>query len=162
MTTKNVTIPLKRSAVPGKVPATTDLSLGEVAINTYDGAMYIKKNNGSDAIVLINDETPHVAVVTFSATPTINWAEVDVARITMTGNITTTTMTGALDGQKMILELIQDSTGGRTISFGSNVRFGTDLTSITLSTAANKMDRVGLIYNSAASKYDVIAFVKGF
>jgi hypothetical protein len=30
-------IELKRSSVPGKVPATTDLALGELAINTYDG-----------------------------------------------------------------------------------------------------------------------------
>ena len=47
------TIQLKRSAVPSKVPTTTDLSLGEIAINTYDGNMFIKKNNGSDAVVKI-------------------------------------------------------------------------------------------------------------
>ena len=45
------TIVLKRSAVPGKVPATTDLSLGEIAVNTYDGKLYIKRNAGSDSIV---------------------------------------------------------------------------------------------------------------
>jgi hypothetical protein len=54
MATKNVTIPLKRSSVPGKVPATTDLALGEAAINTYDGKVYIKKNTGSDAIVEVS------------------------------------------------------------------------------------------------------------
>lgn len=45
------TILLKRSSVSGKVPLTTDLSLGELAINTYDGKAYIKMNNGADAIV---------------------------------------------------------------------------------------------------------------
>jgi hypothetical protein len=39
-------VQLKRSAVPGKVPATTDIDLGEIAINTYDGLAYIKKNVG--------------------------------------------------------------------------------------------------------------------
>lgn len=44
-------IQVKRSAVASKVPLTTDLDLGEFAINTYDGKVYIKKNDGSDAIV---------------------------------------------------------------------------------------------------------------
>jgi len=45
------TILVKRSAVQNKTPLVTDLSLGEFAINTYDGKVYIKKNNGADAIV---------------------------------------------------------------------------------------------------------------
>lgn len=47
------TIQLKRSAVASKVPTTTDLALGEIAINTYDGKMYIKKDNGVASIVQI-------------------------------------------------------------------------------------------------------------
>jgi hypothetical protein len=44
-------VQLKRSATPSKVPATTDLQLGEMAINTYDGKVYIKKDNGTESIV---------------------------------------------------------------------------------------------------------------
>lgn len=44
-------IKLKRSAVAAKVPLTTDLALGEVAINTYDGKIYIKKDNGAESVV---------------------------------------------------------------------------------------------------------------
>ena len=44
-------IKIKRSDVPGKVPTTTDLELGELAVNTYDGKLFIKKNDGSDSIV---------------------------------------------------------------------------------------------------------------
>ena len=45
-------IVVKRSSVPGKVPTTTDLSLGEIAVNTYDGKMFIKKNvSGTESIV---------------------------------------------------------------------------------------------------------------
>lgn len=39
-------VQVKRSAVAGKVPATTDIDLGELAINTYDGKLYLKKNVG--------------------------------------------------------------------------------------------------------------------
>ena len=42
---------VKRSAVASKVPTTADLSLGEIAINTYDGKMYIKKDNGTASVV---------------------------------------------------------------------------------------------------------------
>jgi len=47
------TVKLKRSAVPGKIPPLTSLNLGEVAINTYDGKMYIKKDDGTESIVEI-------------------------------------------------------------------------------------------------------------
>ena len=47
------TIKLKRSATQGGSPSTSQLSLGEVAINTYDGKMYIKKDDGSESIVEI-------------------------------------------------------------------------------------------------------------
>ena len=47
------TIKLKRSSTSGAVPTTSSLSLGEVAINTYDGKMYIKKDDGSESVVEI-------------------------------------------------------------------------------------------------------------
>ena len=31
---------IKRSAVPGKAPAVSDLQLGELALNTYDAELY--------------------------------------------------------------------------------------------------------------------------
>ena len=43
---------MKQSSVAGKVPATTDLLLGELAVNTTDGKLYLKKNvNGTETIV---------------------------------------------------------------------------------------------------------------
>ena len=34
---------LKRSAIEGKRPATSDLQLGELALNTYDGFLYTER-----------------------------------------------------------------------------------------------------------------------
>lgn len=45
------TIIHKKSSVSGKTPLTTDLALGEIAINTFDGKIYIKKNNGTESII---------------------------------------------------------------------------------------------------------------
>ena len=47
-------IKIKRSAVADKVPLTTDIELGELAINTYDGLLYLKKDDGTESIVTVN------------------------------------------------------------------------------------------------------------
>lgn len=53
-------IQLKRSAVAGKVPTTAQLSLGELAVNTNDGRLFLKKDDGTEEIVeLLTDISPH-------------------------------------------------------------------------------------------------------
>ena len=49
------TVLLKRSSVAGNVPGSSDLSLGEIAVNTADGAIYIKKGNNDIVAVADND-----------------------------------------------------------------------------------------------------------
>jgi hypothetical protein len=48
------TIKVKRSSSQGVSPGTTDLELGELAVNTYDGKLFLKKNDGSDSIIEFN------------------------------------------------------------------------------------------------------------
>jgi phage-related tail fiber protein len=48
---------IKRSAVQGKVPAVADLQLSELGINTYDGKLFLRKNNGADSIVEVGAHT---------------------------------------------------------------------------------------------------------
>ena len=43
-------IRLKRSSVQGKIPTVSDLNLGEIAINTYDGKLFIKSDDGTEKI----------------------------------------------------------------------------------------------------------------
>jgi|SanBayMetagenome_1026888.scaffolds.fasta_scaffold93073_2 hypothetical protein len=38
---------LKRSSTPGAVPQPVQLQLGEMAMNTADGKVYVKKSNGT-------------------------------------------------------------------------------------------------------------------
>ena len=153
----------KRKSTSAYTWSSSDLADGQLGLNTADGTIHLKKTDNSIKTIGIVPTwlAPVLQTVTYSSTPTINWASNDVSRLTLTGDATITN-SGAADGQKMLLEVIQDGTGSRTISFTSETRFGSDITTITLSTAAGKMDRIGLIYNATASKYDVIAFVKGF
>ena len=59
---------LKRSATPGKVPSTTDIALGEVGINTYDGKLYIQKNDGTASIVEVGGNGANFTVKSASFT----------------------------------------------------------------------------------------------
>ena len=55
---------LKRSAVPGKVPALADLQLGELGVNTYDGKLYLRKDTGTPSIIEVG------------GSPTIAWGSI--------------------------------------------------------------------------------------
>ena len=43
-------VKLKRTAVQGKIPTTSNLELGELAINTYDGRIFFEKDDGTPSI----------------------------------------------------------------------------------------------------------------
>jgi len=93
---------IKRSAVQGKNALTTDLSLGELALNTYDGNLFFKKSpGGTDSIVTVVtlDGTQTLTNKTLTS-PTINGGALSG---TFTGAVThsdttasTSTTTGAL------------------------------------------------------------------
>jgi hypothetical protein len=46
-------IRLKRSSVPGKIPNETQVPLGEIALNTYDGKVFASKNVGVGTTVFV-------------------------------------------------------------------------------------------------------------
>lgn len=58
-------IKLKRSDVAGKAPAVADLELGELAVNTSDGKLYLKKSvGGAESIVALSDVIASGSVMT--------------------------------------------------------------------------------------------------
>lgn len=63
------TVQLKRSSVASKVPTTSDLALGELALNTYDGRLFFKKDPGTASIVTVatTDDTQTLTNKTLSA-----------------------------------------------------------------------------------------------
>lgn len=79
-------IQLKRSAVAGKVPTTAQLSLGELAVNTRDGRLFLKKDNGTEDIIeFVSSEILHGQVAYFAMTtaPT-GWLKCNGAAISRT------------------------------------------------------------------------------
>ena len=59
--------------------------------------------------------------VAFSATPTFDASKANVFKMTLTGNVTSSTLSNALIGQELIFDICQDGTGGRTFVPPANV-----------------------------------------
>lgn len=97
---------------------------------------------------------------TWSSSMAINWSIAMTHRVRLAGN-TTFTFSNARDGEKLVLELKQDATGSRTITLPSNVRYSLYVPSVTLSTTAGYIDKLGFIYNATDDKYDLVAVAYG-
>ena len=67
------TIKLKRSAVPGKAPTTSDLALGELGMNSFDAAIYMRKDAGTAEIVRIAQGNQDYGLITGSVTGTLDY-----------------------------------------------------------------------------------------
>jgi hypothetical protein len=93
--------------------------------------------------------TTEVAV-TYGATTTFDFNTFINASVTLTGNITTVTLTNVKAGQAGLLRFIQDSTGSRTIPTALNSTFKcAGGCNYVLSTAANAVDIIGYTCLSA-------------
>ena len=90
----------KRSAVPAKIPSIADIDLGEIAINTYDGKLYTKKQVGiTQTIVDVGGGGGTVTSVSGTGT---------VSGLSLTGSVTTSgnlTLGGTLSGVSLTTQV---------------------------------------------------------
>lgn len=101
-------------------------------------------------------------VLTDAATIAVDASLGNDFTVTLGGNRTLGNPTNPVNGQKILFAIRQDGAGNRTLTLGSDYRLGTDVPSVTLSTAANKTDYLGVRYNATDAKWDVLAFTKGY
>jgi hypothetical protein len=126
---------------------------GNVGIGTWSPGVKLQVNGAF---------TSGVVTLTDAATINTNASLSNLFRVTLGGNRTLANPTNAIDGEKVTWELIQDGTGNRTITLGSQFDLGTDIASITLSTTANTRDFMGAIYNATTNEWYVVSFIKGY
>lgn len=105
---------------------------------------------------------PLVQTLTDAATIATDASLGSHCRVTLGGNRTLGNPTNGVDGQRMVWEIIQDGTGGRTLTPDTKFLFGSDITSWALSAGAGKRDLIGAIYNSGLDKWLVVSLIKGF
>ena len=80
-------IQFKRSSTQNDVPSTSDLALGEIAINTYHGRMYTEKNDGSAAIVQIGSNPTSLTVNDAYSFPTADGSSGQVLKTDGSGTL---------------------------------------------------------------------------
>jgi len=150
--TNNDFMQRKSGAWTNRTPAQalTDLAAAPLASPTFTGTVTTPR--------LIN---PPVTL-TDAATIAVDASLGNFYRVTLGGNRTLGAPTNPTDGQKILIEVLQDGTGSRTLAYNAIYGFGTDVTSPTLSTGIGKRDYLGFIYNSTATKWFCLAVAKGY
>ena len=80
-------IQFKRSSTQNAVPATSDLSLGEIAVNTYHGRFYTEKNDGSAAIVEVGSNPSSLTINDALVFPTADGSSGQLLSTDGSGNL---------------------------------------------------------------------------
>ena len=100
-------------------------------------------------------------IVPYAASITLDWSKYDTVHITLAGDCTIT-HTNARAGQKCLVYLAQDATGGRLVTWGAEVQYGSDIGGISLTATPSKTDEVGFSYNWVTSKFNCVSIAKGY
>ena len=83
-----MTIKQKRSSVAGKVPTTGQLELGELAVNTFDGKLFLKKSDGTEEIVEVGARWGDFTLGLVNTALVFRWNGTEVMRLDSSGNLT--------------------------------------------------------------------------
>jgi hypothetical protein len=156
-----------RTVINGLTVANGQLSVsgntvlsGTLVANSSSGtAGYYLRSSGSGIFWSPAAAPNRVISYTDQSSITINADTTDTATQTYTGAAGTLTInapTGTLvNGQKILFRLT--TTNAQTLSFNAIFRGSTDLILPTTSSGSSKTDYLAFIYNSAASKWDLLA-----
>jgi len=126
------------------------LTLGTAQVNPVV-TTYLPKSGGA----MTGQLAPSVSVLTDAANISVNAALGNDFRVTLGGNRTVSAPSNPLDGQSSVFEVIQDSTGSRTLTWASGTGgfdFGSSAAP-TLSTAAGSRDLVTFRYSSSKNAW---------
>ena len=121
------------------------------------------RNNADSDYAGTNTQSVHIfpETIIYGATMAVDAALSNKKKITLAGNGTISNPTNSVDGAILVFILRQDGTGSRVPVWDTNYRFRGDLATVTLSTGAGIIDRVGFEYVEADVKWDCISLNLG-
>ncbi|GEM_PF-941271 len=99
--------------------------------------------SGTGAVTARNFATS-LNVVTFSGTPTFDASLGNTQKITLTGNVTSSTLANASAGEQLNFIICQDSTGSRTFVWPSNVKGA-----MTIGSTASKCSAQSFVFDGS-------------
>lgn len=153
------TLLLKRSGTAGDSPTSGELAQGELGLNFADGLLYYK--DSSNVIKTLNTQRSLVTASASSSSP-FNWNSDNYDTYILTalaGNITISADSGSPPDGKKVIFRFKDNGTSRTLTWttGASKAFRAVGATLPTSTTISKTVYVGAIYNSADSRWDVIA-----
>ena len=172
-------IQFKRSSTQNATPGTGDLSLGELAVNTYHGRFYTEKNDGSAAVVEVGSNPATLTVNDAYSFPTSDGSSGQILKTDGSGTLsfgdqpssgitiftytissTTTSITGADDNSQTLSYTAGSEqvyiNGVKLVGGGSDYT-ATNSSTITLAENALSGDVVEVVAITAAAN-----LVQGF
>jgi hypothetical protein len=153
-------IALTSQAAGDVITASSSTQLSRVAPGT---AGMVLTSNGALSAPSFKMGGNVVSVLTDGATPALDASLGNVFTLSAAGDRTIAVPSNATSGQKIVIRHLA-SGADRTLALNSGAggfRFGADITALTATTSA-KTDYIGCIYNATDSKWDVVAYVKGY
>jgi hypothetical protein len=118
---------------------------------------------GDPTVALAAAQAATVVALADGATPALDASLGNVFTLAAAGDRTIAIPSNASNGQKIIIRHLA-SGGARTLALNTGAggfRFGTDVTALT-QTTSGKTDYIGAVYSSIDSKWDVVAYAKGY
>lgn len=104
-----------------------------------------------------------VVPLTFSSTTVTDLSLGNEFTLTLTGStILQNPINATIDGQAFKYIFRQDAVGGYTITYDTKFRLGNEIGLPAIDTNPNKISYLGVRYNQADDRFDIIAFVSGY
>ena len=127
-------IRLKRSSVPSKIPAIQDLDLGELAVNTYDGKIFLKQVVGTNTSIVsvqplrvstiqggnILNEVPYISAIRFDTDSNFSVTDLGGGAIKVSTSQTQTLNVAVINSSNTLSNTVTNVT---TLSFDSDSGF---------------------------------------
>jgi len=137
--TKSYTFGASTLTVPGGVT-----SAGAMPLSAGGTNQNVSLTPSGTGVVTARNFATSLNVVAFSATPTFDASLGNTQKITLTGNVTSSSLANASMGEQLSFVICQDSTGSRTFVWPSNVKGG-----MTVGSTASKCSAQSFVFDGA-------------